>query len=556
MSVTTYKVQAPDGSILTIDGPVGASDEQLIAVASEHYKNLPTTGMSTAERVKAGAGKAVVDAGLGIEQAAGDIASKAPLPLRAPMMVGNKVRELITGRTPEVVQADVDESRRLDAPLMNTTAGKVGHLGGNVALAAPTMMVPGANTYAGSAVIGSLMGLINPTADDESRGVNTALGGALGMAGKYGADKLSGWVKSGMDAWRARGASQATADSVKNTVAAASREEGYVLPPTQANPSAWNRLVEGLSGKIQTGQHASVKNQRVTNRLAAEAIGMPADQPLTVESLKQVRSQAGQAYDAIAAGQYVTDATFKKNIASLAESQAVLARQFPELADDTVIKLAQNLDQPGFDGRTLIEVSKALREKATKAFQDGATDAGRFYRGAASELEDLIERNLLYTGSGGQNALKSFQEARQLIAKTYSIEGALGAGGNVSAQKLAAQLQKGKPLSDGLETAAQFGQQFPKAAQVPEKMGSVLPGSPLDWMFAGGASAYTGDPNMLALLAARPGARALLLSRPYQAAMTTPSYGPGTGMRALEQFVTGPTRKLAPAAAASAALAE
>lgn len=60
-------------------------------------------------------------------------------------------------------RADVAESRRLDAPLMATTGGKVGNVTGNVAALAPVAMVPGANTIAGGAGIGALTGLLEPS---------------------------------------------------------------------------------------------------------------------------------------------------------------------------------------------------------------------------------------------------------------------------------------------------------------------------------------------------------------------------------------------------------
>ena len=46
----------------------------------------------------------------------------------------------------------------------------------------------------------------------------------------------------------------------------AARSQGYVIPPTQANPTLGNRLLEGMAGKLTTAQNASAANQGVTNR--------------------------------------------------------------------------------------------------------------------------------------------------------------------------------------------------------------------------------------------------------------------------------------------------
>lgn len=112
-----------------------------------------TAGMSTAEKALAGAGKAFADVGRGVGQ-----------------LLGIKS------------QADIDESKRLDAPLMRTTAGTVGNVAGNVAAVLPTVFVPGVNTVVGSGLVGAGMGFTQPVASDESRLKNTAVGGALGAA--------------------------------------------------------------------------------------------------------------------------------------------------------------------------------------------------------------------------------------------------------------------------------------------------------------------------------------------------------------------------------------
>src|SRR6478736_1050422 len=59
-------------------------------------------------------------------------------------------------------QASVDEAKRLDAPLMRTGGGKVGNIAGGAVFSAPAMLIPGANTAAGAALIGAGTGLMQP----------------------------------------------------------------------------------------------------------------------------------------------------------------------------------------------------------------------------------------------------------------------------------------------------------------------------------------------------------------------------------------------------------
>lgn len=124
------------------------------------YNVDPTKGMSDSEKFWAGAGKSVYDLGRGAGQ-----------------IVGMVDRE------------DVDESKRMDAPLMKTGYGKAGNIAGNIAASVPAAFIPGANTALGATLIGAGMGGLQPVGEGESRTLNTVLGGATGLAG-YGAGKL------------------------------------------------------------------------------------------------------------------------------------------------------------------------------------------------------------------------------------------------------------------------------------------------------------------------------------------------------------------------------
>lgn len=113
----------------------------------------PTEGMSGTQKFLAGVGKAMTDLGRGAGQ-----------------MVGLVSRE------------DVQRARALDAPLMRTGAGTAGNIVGNVAMLAPTAMIPGANTIAGAGTIGAVSGLLQPSTSTAETIGNVGLGTVAGAA--------------------------------------------------------------------------------------------------------------------------------------------------------------------------------------------------------------------------------------------------------------------------------------------------------------------------------------------------------------------------------------
>lgn len=528
------RFQMPDGRIGRFEVPEGTTPEQAQALIAQHLggeaqqpkpaeSTNPTDDMGTVERLRAGTGRGMAAGYRAITSALG------ATPLGGLNRAVHDALPMLGGigrlPTPEEAAAARAEAARLEAPLLATRAGKVGNVVGLGAVAAPTALLPGANTTLGAALIGGGAGALTTEGGLKDRAEGAAAGALGGLAGKYIGDGLGAGARWLADKFANRAAAANAAAAPRMAAAQAGAREGYVVPPADLQPGMATELISGLSGKIKTAQAASAKNQGVTNDLAARALGLQPGQQITPDVLQAVRTGAGQSgYAPIrSAGQVTADATYTKALDAIAGQYQGAARSFPGAARNPVMEMVDGLRQPKFDAGDALDMVKVLRETADKAYRTGDTGLGKASKAAATALEEQIDRHL--TAAGNKGALQAFRAARQDIAKTYTVQKALNpATGDINAAALVRDLQKGKPLTGDLRTIAEFAAAFPKATQALKEAPKAW--SPLDAM-AGAGGIGMGSPALLAAAAGRPAARSLLLSAPYQAAAMRGGASPG-----------------------------
>lgn len=497
----------------------------------------PTSDMSTTDKLRAGAGKAFVDLGRGVNQVAAGVED-----LVAPRQ--QNLQGLIDGTKPvsrvDEQRANVAASRQLDAPLMKTTAAKVGNIAGNIVSTAPALAIPGANTVAGAALVGGALGALQPSTSTGETLVNTGLGAATSAAGQYAGQKLAQAIAGRRAASAVAADAEREANSLRDAVLKESRDAGYVVPPTAAKASALNTAVESIAGKAATRQDASFRNAKVTTGLVAEDLGLPSGKPITRDALQAVRDKAGQVYqDVRSLGQVASDYQYRTDIANLTQNVKDLEGAYPGIgsqANSAVAQLSKALEQDTHDASKLVDLSKFLRARARTNYKAAFGSGGdpeklalaQAQTGAVNAIEDLLQRHM--AASGNADLATAWDAARTTIAKSYQAEAALS-GGNVSAAKLALQMQRGKPVSGGMGVAARFADMFPDVAKAPKsgagvsKLGAAVGGT------GAIASLLTGNPVAAAVLASSPVASFALrrgaLTQAGQAALATPSYGPG-----------------------------
>jgi hypothetical protein len=287
-----YIVTSPDGQKYEVTAPDDATPEQVKQYAQQNYgkdQSLPAKqptvaeGMTTGERFITGIGKGMTDIYRGGKQL---------------LNVGDQ----------EALLRDIEESRRLDIPLLNTTSGAIGNFVGQASIAAPTAFIPGANTLAGATLLGGGLGAVQPTLSQGENAANVLFGMAGGAAGKKTADLMGGLLRGNTVNLNASssGGTAGASSTASGGATAIGKGGGYTFGTVGSDPSAGlnearrqamesgkklgmkltpgqasgSKALQQLEAKLESqpmtsGPFSAIKanNQTILNRAAAQAIG-------------------------------------------------------------------------------------------------------------------------------------------------------------------------------------------------------------------------------------------------------------------------------------------
>jgi hypothetical protein len=486
--VNTYEITAPDGRKFRVTGP--GTREEALAQVQASYKPRgpvqqidvdPTKGMSTSDKFFAGVGKGMTDVVRGVGQAVG-----------------------------LVDQSEIDESKKRDAALMNTTAGTVGNIAGTVAATAPTMLIPGANTVAGSAAIGAATGALAPVASDESRGMNTVLGGAGGAAGAL-VGKALPRVAAPIE----------QSGPVKKLLA-----EGVVPTPGQAAgaDSLFGRVEQKLQSLPLIGDIIKKGRDRATEELNVAAIrrALPVNARGQItaagrEAIEKADDILGSGYDAVYAQikvkpdtQFLRDAIQVKNDPDLALPKELQAR-LGEIVRSQVLDRVKAGEIAGPLAQRIDSNLGTLSRRYLSTPDADQRVLGLALREVQKSFKALVERN------AGPDAADTIRELNKSYANFLRVERAAAMQGARDGVFSADQLSSAVRALDRSGNKGSFArgaapmQDLSDAAKT--TMGGTVPNSgsadralmALGAAGAGGAAdAVIGGPGFLSLLAASP----------------------------------------------------
>jgi hypothetical protein len=342
------------------------------------------------------------------------------------------------------------------------------------------------------------------------------------------------------------------------------RGMGYSVMPSEAaikgGSAPIGKLVEGLAGSAKTGVSAVMKNQPVTNSLAAVDIaktapelGITAKTELTPQILDQARKVNNAVYQKVSSlGSIPTDDAYKIELSKVGRAPG---NSFPGAADPDIEKLIQTYNVPKFDAADAVLQIRNLRKNATANYKASAANQVKNapmlgeLADAQQSIADALENQLdRHVGSpadkvGNPKLIQDWRQARKNLAIINTVDNAIKEGTtDVSAESLAKQLNRGAPLSGNLQKIADMQNNFPISIRDVTRVRNKVPINALEGIMgtSGAGAALLGEPHLgaglVAGMVARPLARTSLLSSPYQNALL-----PKPGMSPFVRSMIDPT---------------
>ena len=292
----------------------------------------------------------------------------------------------------------------------------VGNIAGNVAMLAPTAMIPGANTVTGAATIGAVQGAMLTPGDMAKRAKAAAFGGVGGAAG------------AGLSR-----AMQATKPIAANPNVAALRAEGIGITPGQNAGGALRMLEDKLTSVPWVGDVINNARRRGVedfNKAALNRVMKPLGKEATGigrEGFAAVKDGIGQSYDDVLSklNNISADGQFVDDLANLREMVKTTGKsdQFDEIIEQTMLRKFTNAGR--MSGENMKGVESALGKKSMqyrKSLDPDQQELGDALREAQNVLRQTVQRSNPSKAADLQKINKAYSDYAR-IRKAASMSG-------------------------------------------------------------------------------------------------------------------------------------
>jgi hypothetical protein len=465
-----FNVNAPDGSIIPVDAPEGATAQDAIAFAAAAYK--PSGGIPGARVEKTSSLLDKIRGG--VETAAGLTTGI----VNAPIIGAAKIYGTLTSGkfgTQEGIQAGEkygEEFAKQNLYTPRTEQGKqyLENVGDVVAKS-------------------GIAGVPLPLLSDLSKGMPAATR-AIADVTKTGASNVVTAAKQtpvgqAVQARNARIGQERTAESYQNAgridAATQGSKIGLVANPAEMNPTASNRLKAFATDPKVINETAAKTNAVQVPKIALNEMGLPPNTALNSDApFMAAREAASGPYKQIASLPSMTASPeVLSSIEALRPSKLLLGEQRAAVLNKTIDSSIQELSN-GLTGAETVKSISDLRAQAqnlNNAQKAGhpipATDVDKIkaYRGIADALEQMVEDNV-----SDPKLLSDLRTARVQIAKIHAYEDATDFNtGKIDPSELAKLTAKNPRLTGDISTIGRFAGNFPEAMGLttPETMAAV-----------------------------------------------------------------------------------
>lgn len=382
--------------------------------------------------------------------------------------IGGGMKGLAVGagqRLGLVDQATADAHKRAVAGLNTTPSGAMGSVAGTAIPAAATAIIPGANTYTGSAALGAALGALEPTAADESVVKNMIAGGVGGLAGQGLATALGR---------TARPVRNQLSPELSTLAQTAEQQFGIPLNAAQKTGSKPLQIIDSVLANLPfTAERQATEKaiqRKAFNRAILNEIGESADLA-TPEVLGRARTRIGDQFTDLSARNHVDMGNdFLNALAKIDASRTPFSS--PKIAD--AVEKALDLAAKGrISGNEYQKVRTSLTN-ASKGAWSTDPELGQALKSIRQALDDAATQSVAPADKAAWDTARKQYGNLKTLEKAAAPVSADAVAGNISPAKLAGALipanKNGMIYGMGDQTMpdlARIGQAFIKE-QIPD----------------------------------------------------------------------------------------